>query len=191
VSGLVTRGKQGENEPPLQQVVEALGFAVDVGGTQLSLGTRPDPVGDEIRAPRFVRARPTPVSLYPVARYSPDEPIPYGFYTGTDAPQLHPLATIAAGQEQTLNPDLEPDGKTTFDPGAEAFGLYVKSGKHTTFTQDARNTGPTRHAARIYPLKSRGGARIVDAYLIGFEEAQNGDYNDYVFVLWNVKAVAP
>jgi hypothetical protein len=44
-----------------------------------------------------------------------------------------------------------------------------------------------RHAARIYPLKSRGGARIPDAYLVCFEEASNGDYNDYVFVLTNLK----
>ncbi len=193
LSGLVTAGEQGEKEPPLQQVALALGFGTDVGGLGLRLGVSGEPVGDEVHAGLFRRARPTPVSLYPVARYSPDEPLPYGTYRAGAAgkPVLTTLAVIAAGQEQTLNPELEADGRTTFDAGDEAFGVFVKSRQHTTFTEDRRNTGPTRHAARVYPLKGRSGAAIPDAYLVAFEEARNGDYNDYVFVIWNVRPADP
>ncbi len=188
LAALVARGKQGENEPPLAQVIEALGFATNPGGTQLKLGIGPEPIGDEVKAPRFVRSKATSVSMYPVARYSPDEPVPYGYYTGGTSPELHQLGVIAKGQEQTLNPDLEADGKTTFDPGDEPFGVFVKTKAHGTFTEDKLNIGPTKHACRVYPLKERGGARIPDAYIVAFEEASNGDYQDFVFVIWNVKA---
>src|SRR5205085_9105294 len=41
-------------------------------------------------------------------------------------------------------------------------------------------------ATRIYPLKDKTGNRINNTYLLCFEEAKNGDYNDYVFVLKNI-----
>lgn len=40
---------------------------------------------------------------------------------------------------------------------------------------------------RTYPLKDRAGAAIPNGYLVCFEEAANGDYQDYVFTLYNVK----
>lgn len=188
---LVTKGLEGENEPPLHQVVTALGYAVDVGGKELRLGTSADPIGEEVRASRFRRARPGPVGMYPVARYSPDERLPYGYYTGEGTKQTTPLAAIAAGQHQTLNPDLEPEGKTSFDPGEAAFGLWVQSGKHVTYSEAAHNVGATKHAVRVYPLRTGAGQIAPASYLVCVEEAANGDYNDYVFVLVNVQPVAP
>ncbi len=44
---------------------------------------------------------------------------------------------------------------------------------------------------RTYPLKDRAGVAIANAYLVCFEEAANGDYQDYVFTLSNVTPVAP
>jgi hypothetical protein len=189
--GLVTKGLEGENEPPLHDVVTALSYAVDVGGRELRLGTGAEPIGEEVRAPRFRRARPGPVGIYPVARYSPDERLPYGFYVGEGVAQATPLAAIAAGQHQTLNPDLEPEGKTSFDPGDVAFGLWVKSAKHVTYSEAQHNTGPTKHAVRVYPLRTGAGQIAPASYLVCVEEAANGDYNDYVFVLVNVQPVAP
>jgi hypothetical protein len=42
------------------------------------------------------------------------------------------------------------------------------------------------HAVRIYALNDRNGTPVPNTYLIGFEEASNGDYQDYVFVVSNI-----
>jgi len=187
LSGLVLTGKRGVEEPPLRQVLEALGFAVDVGGTELRLGTAAALLGEEAPVPRFQRAHGGTVALYPVARFSSSERLPYGYYTGEGAPEPHPLGAVAADEDQKLNPEIEPDAITTFDPGPGPFGLFVNFGKRYGYTEDRMNTGAVRHLARIYPLKSRTGLRIPDAYAIALEYTGDGDYQDLVFVLWNVK----
>jgi hypothetical protein len=188
LSGLVLAGRHGDKEPPLQHVLEALGFSVDVGTHDLRLGLAPDPLGEEVKVARFRRARNSSVSMYPVARFASSERQPYGYYVGEGGPQPHQLGVVAADQDQTLNPELEPDAQTTFDPGEEPFGIFVNLGRRYGYSEDRMNTGTVRHAARVYPLKGRTGARIPDAYAIAFESTGDGDYQDLVFVLWNVKA---
>ena len=154
------------------------------------LGTGAAPIGDEIGAPLFRRAAAGAVTLRPVARYSPDEPVPYGYYAHAGAtPTLNPIGVMSMGQEQTLLPGVDPGSKSDFDPGDAPFGLYGTANKHTAYTEDALNATGVRHAARSYPLKDRAGRPVVDAFLVGFEEAANGDYNDYVFVIGNVVPV--
>lgn len=186
LSGLVMAGKGGEKEPSLQQILEALGFQVDVGA-DLKLGTDPTPLGDEVKVSRFRRANAGNISIYPVARFSANERLPYGYYTGEEGPQPHPLGAVAADQDQTLNPDLEPDALTTFDPGDQSFGVFVNLGKRYGYTEDRMNSGPIRHTARVFSLKSRLGHRIPDAYAVAFESAGVADYQDLVFMIWNVK----
>jgi hypothetical protein len=180
LAALVTLGREGPSEPPLEQVVEALG-----DGKRRS---------DEVDAPLFQRASAAPVAVNPVARFSADGTLPFGHYeiTGSGAGEAvnHEMARLVAGQNQTLNPDLEPGGQTSFDPGDAPFGLWVKSGKRMLYSEDARNGGVIRHAARIFPLRARGGAPVPNAYLVAFEESTDGDYQDCVFVLWNVKPAA-
>jgi len=178
LAALVTAGRAGTGEPPLDQVVEALGFAVDV--------KQP---GDEVEAPLFQRASSAPVAVNPVARFSTDGMLPFGHYepgAGTE-PVTHEMAQLVAGQNQTLNPDLEAGGQTSFDPGDAAFGLWVKPRNRLLCSEDARNGGPNKHAARVFPLRARGGAPVPNAYLVAFEESNDADYQDFVFVLWNVK----
>jgi hypothetical protein len=127
------------------------------------------------------------VSLYPVARFGSSERLPYGYYSGDGGPEPHPLGAVAGDQDQKLNPDIEPDALTTFDPGEGSFGLYINLGKRYTYTEERMNTGTVRHTARVYPLKSRLGALIPEAYAIAFEYTGDGDYQDLVFVVWNVK----
>jgi hypothetical protein len=138
--------------------------------------------------PLFTRATPTPVALNPVARFSADGPRPYGPYKVKNtvaAPET--LATLAAGQHQTLNPELESDGAASFDPGDAVFGLWVRAGKRTVYSEDQRNSGPDKHAARVFPLHARGGAPVPNAYLVAFRDGADDAFQDYVFVLWNVK----
>ncbi|HET6147191.1 MAG TPA: hypothetical protein VFH68_06630 [Polyangia bacterium] len=196
LSGLATAGRAGENEPSLAEVVEALGYAVDVGqpssglaGPSRSAAATPArTLGEEVPMPLFTRATPTPVALNPVARFSADGPRPYGPYKVKNAVATpETLATLAAGQHQTLNPELESDGAASFDPGEATFGLWVKAGKRTVYSEDQRNSGPDKHAARVFPLHARGGAPIPNAYLVAFRDGADGAFQDYVFVLWNVK----
>ncbi|WP_019586564.1 NPCBM/NEW2 domain-containing protein [Deinococcus apachensis] len=192
--GLSARGEQGNLEPPLAQIVQTLGYTVNVGGTNLILGTGSAPIGDEVVAPLFTKAGPGPVTLRPVARYSPDDPLPFGYYTpGSGSPALHPVAEIARGGEQRLGPPLSPGGRETFDPGSATFGLYVGATSYApqnSYTQDELNVARVQHAARIYPLKNRAGQPLANTYLVAFEPAVNGDYQDYVFVVSNVKPEA-
>lgn len=211
ISALVTVGKAGADEPPLQDVVHALGYLIDVGGQDLVLGTEAAAKGEELRAPLFRSIKPGNIALDPVARFSPDGAMPYGYYRADAAgkPQEKQLGVLAATESQRLNPGFEDgEGSISFDPGTEPFGLYVGLPTHTTYTESARNpvrpaekrkrakknapppfAGTVSHAVRVYPLRSRNGTRIDNAYLVAFEDAVNGDYQDAVFVLWNVVPV--
>ena len=92
---------------------------------------------------------------------------------------------------------------TTFDPGTASFGLWVYSDQKTQkfgeggnmvngdydFSQDALNSPANVHRMKMYPLKT-GTGLVADTYLVAVEEAGNGDYQDYVFVMGNV-SIAP
>ncbi|WP_218566277.1 malectin domain-containing carbohydrate-binding protein [Vallicoccus soli] len=193
--GLATPGEQGGNEPPLKAVVDTLGHPVDVGGTGLILGTGAAPIGEEVAAQQFVKAGTAPVTLTPVARYSPDEVLPFGWYPATAGdPELREVGVIALDNEQTLNPAVQPGGSASFDPGTAPFGLYVdsKSFGRVSYTQDGLNVGAGRtvHAARTWPAKDRSGKVVPGTYLVGFEDATNGDYQDYLFRITGVRPAA-
>jgi len=198
LSALVTRGKLPGDEPPLQQILEALGYAVDVGSPDLYLAKPGSPAadnrtgderaGDEIAAPLFVRAKPGSVGNYLVARYTADEDSSFGYYVlENKKPVVTMVGATDKGPHQTLNPELKMDSQTSFDPGDATFGLYLKLGRRTLFSEDRLNPGPTKHVARIYPLRSRGRTLVQDAYVVAFDEDGDGDFQDHVFMLWNVK----
>jgi hypothetical protein len=200
LAALVTHSRAEEGEPGLQEVVEALGFAIDtrmpVLGPQpapaaASSGAAPDrPRGDEIEAPLFQRASATPVALNPVARFSADGRVTYGYYVVEKGRVVkREVGALAAGQNQTLNPDMEAGGQTSFDPGEAPFGLWLRAGRRVLHSEDGRNGPASLRAARVFPLRARGGAPIANAYLVAFDEGMRGDYQDGVFVLWNVKPV--
>jgi hypothetical protein len=102
---------------------------------------------------------------------------------------LRRLAVLAEDQNHTLNPLVEPGGFTSFDPGETHFGIWMGPDEHVIYSEDRRNKGKQRGQARVFPLKARGGAPIADGYLIAFGDEARGDYQDVVFVLWNVKPV--
>ena len=93
-------------------------------------------------------------------------------------------------EHQALFPELN-SGGTSFNPGSASFGIYVESNTFGRFnyTEDELNTGGVAHRVRTYPLKDRDGQTVQNSYLICFEDATNGDYQDYVYVLSNVKPV--
>ena len=197
IAALVAEGIEGEYEPPLAWVVEALGLDIDVGGETLELSKSPEPIGDGISIPMMRAAAPGRVHLMPVARYSPDFSLPFGYYTvDGDEPDYVQVNRIAAAwgfgdtsrNHQRLMPRVSFTSKLSFDPPAGTFGLYCQSPTHTTHTDPTLNTGvghQTQYAVRVYPLPD-----VEHAYLVCFEEAANGDYQDYVFVITNVEPAA-
>ena len=194
--GLKTQAYEGVGEPPLQDVVNTLGYDVNVGWTTLENTTAPTLQGEEVLEPLFEAAGPGAVTMIPVARYSPAETLPFGWYSRVNGEvKTNQVGVLKNGlpAAQTLFPPLE-SGTTSFTPRRGAFGLYVysNSAKRFNYTEDALNTDGVAHRARIYPARDRQGAPIANAYLVGVEDASNGDYQDYLFLLINVKPyVAP
>ncbi len=194
--GLYKRGWEGANEPPLQDVVRTLGVNINVGWETLNNTTDPTLQGEEINESLFEAAGPEPVQLIAVARYSPAESLPFGWYAHTGSSiTYNELGVLVDGlpQAQTLYPELEPGGTESFTPSG-AFGLYVYSNTFTryNYTEDALNTGGVAHRTRVYPVRNRQGILVPNSYLVGFEDATNGDYQDYLYLLKNVKPyVAP
>lgn len=187
VAGLVTTGQSAAEEPPLADVAAALGFAIDVGAQTLILPAGPAPQGDEVSVPRFVRAKPGAIAVDPVARFSGDGAASYGIYrTPPAGPAFEPLAELAGDQHQSLHPEWVGEGRLSFDPGDEPFGVFVRASAQTIHSE-ARLNRASLHAARTYPLRARNGEAIADAYLVAFETTPPIDFQDFVFVLWNVR----
>ncbi|MEO7599655.1 MAG: DUF1080 domain-containing protein [Opitutus sp.] len=198
--GVSTPGLEGKREAPLRQVLDALGYAVDIGWDTLAGNIKPEPMGAEVGGQLFRAAGPGEVVMTPIARYSPDFLLPYGYYQpGAERPLLHVVGTLALAtpdrpEQNILHPTVA-SGTIRFAPPAGPFGLFTASPSHVAYTEDVLNTRlePTHaaHAVRVFPARARVGQPMPHAYLVCFEEASNGDYQDYVFLLENVAQVSP
>ncbi|GGF34237.1 hypothetical protein GCM10011339_23100 [Echinicola rosea] len=197
VRGLSTKALEGENEPPLSLVVQALGWKLDLGWTGLAHHTTADLQGDELSVKYFRKAEGAEtVEMIPVARYSPPFELPFGYYkSGIEPPVLKQVGVLANSasypEHQTLYPSLE-EGKTSFDPGKLSFGFYTTSPSHVAYSEDRWNhllhPDHAVHACRVYAVKDNNGKVLPEQYLVCFEEAANGDYQDYVFLVKYVVA---
>ncbi len=207
------------HEPTLGQILLTLGYNINVGAAQnnanpVSPGDASKLPGietssDEIAAPLFVKAAAGNVTLVPVARFSPKGPMPFGWY-----PKGSPTTRNVAGTMASLTDAQTSDkarmvlppttGAQSFDPAGATFGIWVYtdqlSQKYDTgglatngdysYSEDGPNSPANVHRTKVYPLKDSTGATVAAHYLIAVEEAGNGDYQDYVFVMGNVR-VAP
>ena len=212
---------QANYEATLGQILIALGYKLNVGQAQDNWNPNTSMMAvnlpgveansDEVAAPHFVKAGTGSVTMTLVARFSPPGVLPYGWYPSTSSTTLNTVGTMSmttdaqtSDQARMINPPLQAGSATTFDPGSDAFGLWVFSDQKTEkyneggnvingdydYSQDALNAPANVHRFKSYPLKDAAGAIIAQKYLVAVEEAGNGDYQDYVFVLSNV-SVAP
>ena len=197
LTGLSTKGLEGENEAPLSSVIDALGYRINIGWTALANHSRPELQGDELPFSLFHKAGKGKVEMLPVARYSPDFELPFGYYLNTaNGPAKQQAGVLAkAGkypEHQTLFPAIASGGRS-FDPGNESFGFYATGPSHSAYSEDVWNMllHPENavRAVRIYPVKNLEGSLLKNTYLVCFEEAKNGDYNDYVFLVKNITPV--
>ena len=163
LNGLALNGLEGSNEPPLADVVRTLGRNINVGWTGLtndSPATGAQLEGDEVAAPLFTKAGTGPVTMKPVARFSPDEVLPFGWYLPTGAsPERNEVAKVAAGQYQTLNPAIVERRGEQLRPGCRQLRgvrrleLLQPVELHAGRPQHRSSA----HAARVYPAKDRAG----------------------------------
>lgn len=196
--GIATPALEGKNEPPLQDLLQALGTGVDAGGGELSLSTEQKKIGDSIAVAQFEPVKGGEVKITPLARYSPRGNAPFGLAT-VDGKKftLRTVGHLAAttperpDAHQTLRPPLASGlVSVTVSEAPKRFGLFLKAHRYTSLTFPGRSEGaPIRHTARIYPVTKCEGRALKNAYVVGFEEASNGDYQDAVFLIEGVKAV--
>jgi hypothetical protein len=152
---------------------------------------------------RFSPSGPMPFGYYTVAAPNCADATSY-------AANCHVVGSMATNTDantsngsRMLNPPLDSAGAAgSFDPGNEAFGIWsytdqasqkVSTGGTATngdyaYSENALNVPSSMHRVRVWPLRVRAGAALSSSYLVGIEEASNGDYQDYVFVVTNVKA---
>ena len=206
---------QANYEATFGQILIALGYPMNVGKAQnnwnwnnpnppTSLGGV-KPGTDEVAAPLFVKAGPGNVTMVPMARFSPEGEMPFGWYPpGMPTMRTRVAALAQITDPQTSNkarmvyPPLVAPGNTSFDPGAAPFGVWAYTGQAVAgtvhgdynYSQDAFNLpAPGIHRVKVFTFKDATGA-VPNTFLLGFEEASNGDYQDYVILLSNVK-IAP
>ncbi len=198
LKGLSTRALEGNNEPPLADVVKVLGYSIDVGWTDLANHVKAELQGAELPPSLFRKVGSDTVYMTPLARYSPPFPLPFGYFTSSaDTIQKFEVGVLAGSdtypEHQTLHPALA-SGHAYFTPEDKVFGFYTTSPSHDAYSVDKLNTlwfpDNSAHATRIYEIKNHTGAIVPNQYLVCFEEASNGDYQDYVFLLENITAIA-
>ena len=89
-----------------------------------------------------------------------------------------------------LRPPWTEGGYTaSFDPGAAPFSLVAETGHGAIPLDPAHSKTKLAHPARVFPVHTVLGASVHDAVLVAFEEATNGDYQDALFLIENVRTV--
>lgn len=207
LGGLSTAQYEGDDEPSLQAIFDALGYPVNAGVSNRpklnSIGGSSEPAGQEVLAPYFTRLDPTKkVSLVALAAYSNKtvrNSTRFGWYvkhSGTNRYLFQfpgGAATQGAnsgyGQNQLLLPATT--GSNSFDPSG-AFGIVSQDGNHS---DDALNFGAQQlHNIRTYPALDADRETIPGAWLVSIDALspvrfsyKNWDYQDYVFLLLNAR----
>lgn len=189
-----------ELEPTFGQLMDAFPYEVDLGDA-LENDANPDPATlpgvepgtDEVAAPTFQLANASePARMIPLARFSPPGEVPYGWYTPGNPGQSTVVGVLADqtdphtnNKSRMLNPPLS-QGMLEFDPGASAFSIFMEpDGQATIHSEDGQNSDG-QHRLKVFAVHDSEGTLLPDTYLLGGEEASNGDYQDYVFLLTNV-----
>ena len=92
--------------------------------------------------------------------------------------------------EQDKSRLLEPplaSGEESFEPSASKFGVWMMPSGVGLLASDDADGFDGQHRLRTWTLRDAAGAVIPGCFLLGGEEAANGDYQDYVFLLTNVR----
>jgi N-acetylneuraminic acid mutarotase len=202
---LGTTGLGGSNEPSLQAILDLYQTRVSVGDDAANTAIinsntalqKAALLGEEVALQQFVKAGDGNVTIEPLAVFGPTANNPIvgmGWYKSGDSTTKTELLTVSnspASNGQTVNAKYT--GTLSFDPGSSSFGFYTRwpfFGNRHLYSDDKLNTfaGAIPHHVRVYPY--RGADTIVpNKYIVAFEETISSiDYQDFVFVVSNVKS---
>lgn len=193
LQGLRTEALEGGNEPSLAAILDALGTTADVGGPGLDHDTKSPTLGSSVAGGWFTALG--EVRVTPLARFSPPGEVPFGIQPRSgEAVEVSALAGSEKQSDahQCLWPPLKGGGKcATFPAPAGPFAIYAEAhGTLSTVPENARDA-KVPVSARVWPISVFQGRILENAFLVGFEEATNGDYQDALFLIENVALVAP
>jgi hypothetical protein len=192
------------NEPSLQAIVDASGYAIDIDVTYEStnfISKSKEAVGDEVLVSYFNRADSAkPVELHPLANYSGRSTYakgPFGFNNknssaAANAGYYFPGGSdIFGGQNQKMMPSIS-GGSVNWNNPTETFGFRDGNSGSIIFSDDKLNNPNQFHNVRIYPAKTTSGGVVPNTYVVGVDLNnidccyKNWDYQDYVFLMKNV-----
>jgi hypothetical protein len=153
---------------------------------------------DEVAANAFERLDASkPVTLRAIARFSPPGLVPFGWYEPAKPANRITVATLAEQPDAQTNDKsrlLEPplgSGALLFEPTTSKFGIWMMPAGVGLLASEDSASFDGQHRVRAWTLRDAQGAVLPGTFLLGGEEANNGDYQDYVFVLGNVKPALP
>ncbi len=192
LQGLSLAALEGKNEPTLEEITRALGIPINVGGSELSLDTKTPTIGESVKAPYFQAASSNKIRITPLARFSPPGFTPIGISHRGEA-SLIEVARLADSSKsgdahQRLFASFENSESVEIEAPDKPFTIYMKGHAYTSFTDSARDGGSEiPNTARVYPVRHFQGQKRENSFLVAFEEAANGDYQDAVLLIENVK----
>lgn len=190
-----------EFEPTFGQILSAFPEYTSMLPNSIRNDANPNPSSlpgveagtDEVRAPVFRRADAArPVTLRALGRFSPPGLVPFGWYRPGTIGTRTTVGTLGQATDPHTNdksrmllPPLA-SGSASFEPSEATFGLFMTpAGVGLLATEDAQGFDGA-HRVKVWTLRDASGAVRPNEYLLGGEEAANGDYQDYVFVVTNV-----
>lgn len=205
LNGIVTEKFEGHHEPSLYKIFNALAIDVDVAGDNYTYSTKVKYIGSSQPIEEFrVAEGVTEVLVTLIARYSPQGTPEIGFaINGEDnikkignfadvsetVPDAHQRILPAA-----LQGEISTEGKPNFSiPSSDCptkFGFYYKGKHYTSLTYSGKSKdAPIHHTARVFKVGTFMGRKLKDAYIICYEEAKNGDYQDAVILVEGVTPI--
>lgn len=202
--GLGTDGQYGYNEPSLANILTAFDIPTNIGVSDPSNSQYPEtpgPSSQEVPMQRLVKAGSGPVTIQMLASFnSSNAPsVRFGTYDPGNTAGTNELFTINQADSQTVNPVAQ--GATSFDPGANEFGLYATFPAISTsngsvdvhYSEDALNTLDPTHPRklRFFPLENADGSVVPNAFVVAGEDYNDPTYNsfvNFVAIIRNVQA---
>jgi hypothetical protein len=191
-----------ELEPTLGQILDAFPEYTSNLPNSIRNDANPNPPSlpgveagtDEVRAPVFRRANASqPVRMWPIGRFSPAGLVPFGSYPPGDVAARVTAGTLGQATDRHTNDKsrmlLPPvmSGSTSFTPATTTFGIFMQpAGVGVLATEDGEGFDGA-HRIKVWTLRDSAGTVRPNQFLLGGEEAANGDYQDYVFILENVE----
>ena len=213
LSGIAQDLSESGEEPTLQQIVDAFGYATDVGQAQLANGRIVEAVGDEVLMPYLRALDPTaPVEVIQLAVFFQQNTIGRLGFHGVATGETIELLAQDDQQGQTLLPDglVAGPGDTgavaqaSFSPTG-GFGLRLaidgRPDRGAWTDPEANEIDPgygaqvadgAGHQFRFFEAKTSSGATIDGSFIVVGDYIAGSalDFNDAVFLVSNVAPYA-